>query len=94
MSISLQLCMIIDTEEITLINLELLSCIYNVSPQSGAQQFDMTTEIPDNCAKNNDTSDQTAYMEYYTRTQDPETEEYTYTNILLITAQSLLIHRN
>ena len=52
---------------------------YNVSPQSGAQQFDMTTEIPDNCAKNNDTSDQTAYMEYYTRTQDPETEEYTYT---------------
>lgn len=52
---------------------------YNVSPQSGAQQFDMTTEIPDNCAKNNDTSDQTAYMEYYTRTQDPDTEEYTYT---------------
>lgn len=52
---------------------------YNVSPQSGAQQFDMTTEIPDNCAKNNDTSDKTAYMEYYTRTQDPETEEYTYT---------------
>lgn len=52
---------------------------YNVSPSSGAQQFDMTTEIPDNCAKNNDTSDQTAYMEYYTRTQDPETEEYTYT---------------
>lgn len=39
----------------------------------------MTTEIPDNCAKNNDTSDQTAYMEYYTRTWDPETEEYTYT---------------
>lgn len=52
---------------------------YNVSPQSGAEQFDMTTEIPDNCVKNNDTSDQTAYMEYYTRTQDPETEEYTYT---------------
>lgn len=52
---------------------------YNVSPQSGAQQFDMTTEIPDNCVKNNDTSDQTAYMEYYTRTYDPETEEYTYT---------------
>lgn len=52
---------------------------YNVSPQSGAQQFDMTTEIPDNCAKNNDTSDQTAYMEYYTRTYDQETEEYTYT---------------
>lgn len=52
---------------------------YNVNPSSGAQQFDMTTEIPDNCAKNNDTSDQTAYMEYYTRTQDPETEEYTYT---------------
>lgn len=53
----------------------------------------MTTEIPDNCAKNNDTSDHTAYMEYYTRTYDQETEEYTYTNILLITAQSLLIHR-
>lgn len=52
---------------------------YNVSPSSGAQQFDMTTEIPDNCAKNNDTSDQTVYMEYYTRTQDPETKEYTYT---------------
>lgn len=52
---------------------------YNVNPSSGAQQFDMTTEIPDNCVKNNDTSDQTAYMEYYTRTQDPETEEYTYT---------------
>lgn len=52
---------------------------FNVSPLSGAQQFDMTTEIPDNCAKNNDTSDQTAYMEYYTRTYDPETEEYTYT---------------
>lgn len=52
---------------------------YNVNPSSGAQQFDMTTEIPDNCAKNNDTSDQTAYMEYYTRTQDPDTEEYTYT---------------
>lgn len=52
---------------------------YNVSPSSGAEQFDMTTEIPDNCAKNNDTSDQTVYMEYYTRTQDPETEEYTYT---------------
>lgn len=52
---------------------------YNVSPSSGAQQFDMTTEIPDNCAKNNDTSDQTVYMEYYTRTYDPETEEYTYT---------------
>ena len=52
---------------------------YNVSPESGAEQFDMTTEIPDNCAKNNDTSDQTAYMEYYTRTQNPETKEYTYT---------------
>ena len=52
---------------------------YNVSPSSGAEQFDMTTEIPDNCAKNNDTSDQTVYMEYYTRTQDPETKEYTYT---------------
>ncbi len=52
---------------------------YNVSPASGAQQFDMTTKIPDNCVKNNDTSDQTAYMEYYTRTQDPETKEYTYT---------------
>lgn len=52
---------------------------YNVSPSSGAQQFDMTTEITDNCAKNNDTSDQTVYMEYYTRTQDPETKEYTYT---------------
>lgn len=52
---------------------------YNVSPSSGAQQFDMTTKIPDNCVKNNDTSDQTAYMEYYTRTQDPETKEYTYT---------------
>lgn len=52
---------------------------YNVGPQSGAQQFDMTTEIPDNCVKNNDTSDQTAYMEYYTRTYDPDTEEYTYT---------------
>lgn len=52
---------------------------YNVTPSSGAEQFDMTTEIPDNCAKNNDTSDQTVYMEYYTRTQDPETEEYTYT---------------
>lgn len=52
---------------------------YDVSPSSGAEQFDMTTEIPDNCAKNNDTSDQTVYMEYYTRTQDPETEEYTYT---------------
>lgn len=52
---------------------------YNVSPSSGAEQFDMTTEIPDNCAKNNDISDQTVYMEYYTRTQDPETEEYTYT---------------
>lgn len=52
---------------------------YNVSPASGAEQFDMTTEIPDNCAKNNDTSDQTVYMEYYTRTQDPETKEYTYT---------------
>ena len=51
---------------------------YNVSPASGAQQFDMTTEIPDNCAKNNDTSDHTAYMEYYTRTQDPETKEYIY----------------
>lgn len=52
---------------------------YNVSPSSGAEQFDMTTEIPDNCAKNNDTSDQTVYMEYYTRIQDPETKEYTYT---------------
>lgn len=52
---------------------------YNVSPASGAEQFDMSTEIPDNCAKNNDTSDQTVYMEYYTRTQDPETKEYTYT---------------
>lgn len=52
---------------------------YNVSPASGAEQFDMSTEIPDNCAKNNDTSDQTVYMEYYTRTQDSETEEYTYT---------------
>lgn len=52
---------------------------YNVSPASGAEQFDMTTEISDNCAKNNDTSDQTVYMEYYTRTQDPETKEYTYT---------------
>lgn len=52
---------------------------YNVSPSSGAEQFDMTTEIPDNCAKNNDTSDHTVYMEYYTRTQDPETKEYTYT---------------
>lgn len=52
---------------------------YNVSPHSGAEQFDMTTEIPDNCAKNNDTSDHTVYMEYYTRTQDPETKEYTYT---------------
>lgn len=52
---------------------------YDVSPSSGAEQFDMTTEIPDNCAKNNDTSDQTVYMEYYTRTQDPETKEYTYT---------------
>lgn len=52
---------------------------YNVNPSSGAEQFDMTTEIPDNCAKNNDTSDQTVYMEYYTRTQDPETKEYTYT---------------
>lgn len=52
---------------------------YNVSPESGAKQFDMTTEIPDNCAKNNDTSDQTVYMEYYTRTQNPETKEYTYT---------------
>ena len=52
---------------------------YNVSPSSGAEQFDMTTVIPDNCAKNNDTSDQTVYMEYYTRTQDPETKEYTYT---------------
>lgn len=52
---------------------------YNVSPVSGAQQFDMTTEIPDNCVKNNDESDQTQYMEYYTRTQDPETKEYTYT---------------
>ena len=51
---------------------------YNVTPESGAEQFDMTTEIPDNCAKNNDTSDQTVYMEYYTRTQDPETKEYTY----------------
>jgi hypothetical protein len=39
----------------------------------------MTTEIPDNCAKNNDTSDKTVYMEYYTRTYDQETEEYTYT---------------
>lgn len=52
---------------------------YNVSPDSGAEQFDMSTEIPDNCVKNNDTSDQTVYMEYYTRTQDPETKEYTYT---------------
>lgn len=52
---------------------------YDVNPSSGAEQFDMTTEIPDNCAKNNDTSDQTVYMEYYTRTQDPETKEYTYT---------------
>lgn len=57
---------------------------YNVSPSSGAEQFDMTTEIPDNCAKNNDTSDQTVYMEYYTRTQDPETEEYTYTKHSII----------
>jgi hypothetical protein len=39
----------------------------------------MTTEIPDNCAKNNDTSDKTVYMEYYTRTYDQETEKYTYT---------------
>ena len=52
---------------------------YNTSPyDSSAKQFNTSVVIPDNCVKNKDTSDQNIYMEYYTRTIDPETSEYIY----------------
>ena len=52
---------------------------YNTSPYDvSSKQFDTSTVIPDNCAKNKDTSDHGIYMEYYTRTVDPKTKEYIY----------------
>lgn len=52
---------------------------YNTSPyNSSSKQFNTSIVIPDNCAKNKDTSDQNVYMEYYTRTINPETEKYIY----------------